>query len=185
MQTIRQQAYGGPEVLELVEVDRPSPRPTEVLVRVYASGVNPVDWKTRAGAGVPLPPPLTVGWDICGVVEEVGLGVTRFQPGDEVFGMPRFPGEAGGYAQYVTARARQLARKPTRLSREEAGGAALAGLTAWQILVETTDVQPGQRVLVTAAGGGVGHLAVQIARARGAHWSTMVVLDPIRVRVHR
>jgi NADPH:quinone reductase-like Zn-dependent oxidoreductase len=168
MQAIRQQAYGGPEVLELVEVDRPTPRPTELLVRVLACGVNPVDWKVRAGGRL-LSPPMTVGWDVSGVVEEVGAGVTRFQPGDEVFGMPRFPGEAGGYAQYVTARSRQLARKPARLSHEEAAGLPLAGLTAWQILVDTAYVQPGQRVLVTAAGGGVGHLAVQLAKALGAH----------------
>jgi NADPH:quinone reductase-like Zn-dependent oxidoreductase len=168
MAAIRQQAYGGPEVLELVEVDRPRPRPTEVLVRVLACGVNPVDWKVRAG-GRFLSPPMTVGWDICGVVEEVGAGVTRFQPGDDVFGMPRFPGEAGGYAQYVTARSRQLARKPAALSHEEAAGLPLAGLTAWQILVDTAYVQPGQRILVTAAGGGVGHLAVQLGKALGAH----------------
>lgn len=168
MQVIRQQAYGGPEVLELVEVERPSPRPTEVLVRVLAAGVNPIDWKARAGA-MRLPLPLTVGWDIAGVVEQAGGGVTRFQPGDEVFGMPRFPGVAGGYAQYVTARSRQLARKPAPLSFDQAAGLPLAGLTAWQIIVDTADVQPGQRVLVTAAGGGVGHLAVQIAKARGAY----------------
>lgn len=169
MHAIRQREYGGPDVLELVEVDRPSPRPTEVLVRVLACGVNPVDWKTRAGSGVPLPLPLTVGWDVSGVVEEVGAGVTRFRPGDEVFGMPRFPGAANAYAQYVTARSRQLARKPAGLSHEQAAGLALAGLTAWQILVDTAYVQPGQRVLVTAAGGGVGHLTVQLAKARGAY----------------
>jgi NADPH:quinone reductase-like Zn-dependent oxidoreductase len=168
MQAIRQQSYGGPEVLELAEVDRPEPRPTEVLVRVLGAGVNPVDWKVRAGSWQ-MPLPLTVGWDVAGVVEQVGMGVTRFRPGDEVFGMPRFPGVAGGYAQYVTARSRQLARKPAGLSHEEAAGLPLAGLTAWQILVDTADVQAGQRVLVNAAGGGVGHLAVQIAKALGAH----------------
>jgi NADPH:quinone reductase-like Zn-dependent oxidoreductase len=168
MRAIQQQAYGGPEVLELAEVDSPEPRPTEVLVRVLAAGVNPVDWKVRAGAWT-MPLPLTVGWDVCGVVEQVGGGVTRFKPGDEVFGMPRFPGVAAGYAQYVTARSRQLARKPAQLSYEQAAGLPLAGLTAWQIIVDTAFVQPGQRVLVTAAGGGVGHLAVQIAKARGAH----------------
>jgi NADPH:quinone reductase-like Zn-dependent oxidoreductase len=169
MQAIRQQVYGGPEVLELVEVDRPDPRPTEVLVRVLACAVNPVDWKSRAGQARFLSPPMTVGWDVSGVVEAVGAGVTRFQPGDEVFGMPRFPGEAAGYAQYVTARSRQLAGKPARLSHEEAAGLPLAGLTAWQILVDTAHLQPEQRVLVTAAGGGVGHLTVQIAKALGGY----------------
>jgi NADPH:quinone reductase-like Zn-dependent oxidoreductase len=99
----------------------------------------------------------------------VAPGVTRFAPGDEVFGMPWFPREAAAYAEYVTAPSRHFARKPAGLGHVEAGGLPLAGLTAWQVLVDTADVRPGQRVLVTAAAGGVGHLAVQIARARGAH----------------
>lgn len=169
MRAIRQQSFGGPEVLQLVDVDRQEPGPTEVLVRVRAAGVNPVDWKCRAAPGFLGAPPFTLGWDVSGVVEAVAVGVNRFAPGDEVFGMPRFPREAGAYAEYVTAPSRQLARKPARLSHVEAAGLPLAGLTAWQILVETADVRPGQRVLVTAAGGGVGHLAVQVAKARGAY----------------
>jgi NADPH:quinone reductase-like Zn-dependent oxidoreductase len=168
MRAIRQETFGGPEVLRLVEADRPEPIPTEVLVRVHAAGVNPVDWKTRAGRGMLRDLPMTVGWDVSGVVEEVGVGVTRFAPGDEVFGMPWFPRQAAAYADYVTAPSRQFARKPTRAGHLEAGGLPLAGLTAWQILVDTARLEPGQRVLVTAAGGGVGHLAVQIAKARGA-----------------
>lgn len=168
MSAIQQRAYGPPEVLELAEVPRPQPRPTEVLVQVRACGVNPVDWKTRAGQGLRFPLPFIPGWDISGVVVDVVPGVTRFQPGDEVFGMPRFPGAAGCYAEFVTARARQLARKPQALSHVEAAGLPLAGLTAWQALVDTAQVSEGQRVLITAAGGGVGHLAVQIAKARGA-----------------
>jgi NADPH:quinone reductase-like Zn-dependent oxidoreductase len=169
MRAIRQQTLGGPEVLELVEVPRPDPGPTEVLVRVAAAGVNPVDWKTRARGGVLGEPPFTVGWDVAGVVEEVGRGVTRFVPGDRVFGMPRFPREAAAYAEYVTSPSRQLARIPDRLGDVEAAAVPLAGLTAWQALVETADIQPGQRVLILGAAGGVGHLAVQIARARGAY----------------
>jgi NADPH:quinone reductase-like Zn-dependent oxidoreductase len=169
MRAIRQETFGGPEVLRLVEVERPEPGPTEVLVRVHAAGVNPVDWWTRSGKGVLRDLPMTVGWDLSGVVEEAGRGVTRFAPGDEVFGMPWFPRQAGAYADYVTAPSRQLARKPARASHLEAGGLPLAGLTAWQVLVDTAHIEPGQRVLVTAAGGGVGHLAVQIAKARGAH----------------
>jgi NADPH:quinone reductase-like Zn-dependent oxidoreductase len=169
VRAIRQQRLGGPEVLELVEVERPAPGPTEVLVRVAAAGVNPVDWKVRARGGFLGAPPFTVGWDVAGVVEEVGRGVTRFAVGDRVFGMPRFPHEAGAYAEYVTSPSRQLAETPGRLSDVEAAGLPLAGLTAWQALVETADVQPGQRVLVLAAAGGVGHLAVQIAKARGAY----------------
>ncbi len=163
--------FGGPEVLELVDLPRPEPLPTEVLVRVVAAGVNPVDCKTRAGKGMAAvlgDPPFVVGWDVAGVVEEVGRGVTTLAPGDEVFGMPWFPRAAGAYAEYVTAPSRQFARKPAELSFEQAGGLALAGLTAWQILVDTANLQPGQRVLITAAAGGVGHLVTQVAKARGA-----------------
>ncbi|MGH9212535.1 MAG: NADP-dependent oxidoreductase [Acidimicrobiales bacterium] len=169
MRAIQQDTYGGPEVLRLVEVERPTPAPTEVLVKVQAAGVNPVDWKVRARPGYFDHTPFTVGWDVAGLVEEVGSGVTRFSPGDPVFGMPKFPREAAAYAEYVTAPSRHFARRPAGLSPIEAAGLPLAGLTAWQILVDTADVQPGQRVLVTAAAGGVGHLAVQIAKARGAH----------------
>jgi NADPH:quinone reductase-like Zn-dependent oxidoreductase len=169
MQAIRQESFGDPGVLRLVEVDRPEPIGTEVLVRVRAAGVNPVDWKTRAGNGLLRSLPLTVGWDVSGVVKSTGVGVTRFAPGDEVFGMPWFPREAGAYAQYVTAPSRQFARKPARLRHVEAAGLGLAGLTAWQVLVDTAKIQPGQRVLVSAAAGGVGHLAVQIAKAHGAY----------------
>jgi NADPH:quinone reductase-like Zn-dependent oxidoreductase len=169
MRAIRQESFGGPEVLELVEVDRPDPLPTEVLVRVRAAGVNPVDWKTRAGRGFLATLPFTVGWDVSGVVEATAPGVTRFAPGDEVYGMPWFPRQAAAYAEFVTAPSRHFARKPAGLRHLEAGALPLAGLTAWQVLVETADVRPGQRVLVSAAAGGVGHLAVQIAKARGAY----------------
>jgi len=169
MRIVRQTALGGSEVLELVEVGRPEPGPTEVLVRMSAAGVNPVDWKTRARGVFLGEPPFTLGWDVAGVVEEVGYGVTRFAEGDRVFGMPRFPREAAAYAEYVTSPSRQLARTPEALSDVEAAALPLAGLTAWQALVETADVAAGDRVLVLAAAGGVGHLAVQIAKARGAY----------------
>lgn len=169
MRLIRQHALGGPDVLELEEAPRPDPGPTEVLVRIAAAGVNPVDWKTRARGGVIGDLPFTVGWDVAGVVESVGRGVTRFEPGDRVFGMPRFPQQAAAYAEYVTSPSRQLARIPDGLADVEAAALPLAGLTAWQALVETAGVKPGDRVLILAAAGGVGHLAVQIAKARGAH----------------
>jgi NADPH:quinone reductase-like Zn-dependent oxidoreductase len=168
MRIVRQHTLGGPEVLELEELPRPEPGPTEVLVRVAAAGVNPVDWKTRARGGFVGEPPFTVGWDVAGVVEEAGRGVTRFEPGARVFGMPRFPREAAAFAEYVSAPSRQLAAIPARLGDLEAAALPLAGLTAWQALVETADVGPGDRVLVLGAAGGVGHLAVQIAKARGA-----------------
>jgi NADPH:quinone reductase-like Zn-dependent oxidoreductase len=172
MRVITQLSTGGPEVLELGEAEVPTPLPTEIRVRVAAAGVNPVDWKTRAGAGMAAvlgPPPFTVGWDVSGTVDAVGTGVTRFAVGDAVFGMPWFPRAAGAYAEYVTAPSRHFAHRPAGLSEVEAGALPLAGLTAWQCLVDVAHVQPGERVLVHAAAGGVGHLAVQIAKARGAH----------------
>jgi NADPH:quinone reductase-like Zn-dependent oxidoreductase len=165
------EAFGGPEVLKLAEVPRPEPVPTEVLVHVHAAGVNPVDWKTRNGrgaAGAMGPLPLTLGWDVSGVVEQTGYGVTRFQVGDEVFGMPRFPRQAGAYAEYLTSPARQLARKPANVGHNEAAAVPLASLTAWQAIVETAKLAAGQRILIHGAAGGVGHLAVQIAKSRGA-----------------
>jgi NADPH:quinone reductase-like Zn-dependent oxidoreductase len=171
MRAIVQHSFGPPEVLEMEERPLPEPWATEVRVRVEAAGVNPVDWKTRAGLGAAARSglPLTVGWDVAGVVDAVGPGVTRFEVGDPVFGMPWFPRQAAAYAEFVTAPSRHFARRPDGLSAVEAGGLPLAGLTAWQCLVDIAEVKPGQRVLVHAGAGGVGHLAVQIAKARGAH----------------
>ncbi|MGW0245681.1 NADP-dependent oxidoreductase [Nocardia goodfellowii] len=162
--------WGAPEVLTPVRIERPEPGMTEILVRVHAAGVNPVDWKTRAsGAFIAWGEPPIVGWDVSGTVAAVGPGVTLFEPGDEVYGMPAFPRQAGAYAEYVVAPARQFARKPPSLSHLEAAALPLAGLTAWQSLVDTAELVAGQRVLIHAAAGGVGHLAVQIAKARGAY----------------
>jgi NADPH:quinone reductase-like Zn-dependent oxidoreductase len=169
VQAIWQTALGGPDVLELTERARPEPQPTEVLVRVCAAGVNPLDWKTRSGGAFLGRPPFTVGADLAGVVAAVSEGVTRFAVGDRVFGMPRFPHEAAAYAEYVTAPARQLARTPGCLTDVEAAALPMAGLTAWQALVETAALAPGQRVLIHGAAGGIGHLAVQIAKARGGY----------------
>ncbi|MFG2844108.1 NADP-dependent oxidoreductase [Kitasatospora sp. NPDC048296] len=172
MRAVVQDGFGGPEVLRVQQVPRPTPLPTEVLVRVHAAGINPVDWKTRGGtgmAGLLGEPPFTLGWDVSGVVEEVGFGVTTLKVGDEVYGMPWFPRVANAYADYVTAPARQFARKPAALDHVHAAAVPLAALTAWQAVVDTADVQAGRRVLVTAAAGGVGHFAVQFARHLGAH----------------
>jgi len=144
------------------------PGGTEVLVRVKAAGVNPVDWKTRANGGKIGPAPFTVGWDIAGVVEAVGLGVTRFSVGDRVFGMPNFPYEAGGYAQFVVSRSRHLSLIPNSLGDIEAAALPLSSLIAWQSLVDTAGITQGSRVLVQGAAGGVGQLAVQIAKGEGA-----------------
>ncbi|MFD8086398.1 NADP-dependent oxidoreductase [Kitasatospora sp. NPDC059722] len=171
MRAVSQDTAGGPDVLRLVETVRPEPARGEVLVRVHAAGVNPADWKTRERGllSTGVKPPFTLGWDVSGVVAGVGAGVTLFRPGDEVYGMPRFPDPAGAYAEYVTAPARHFARRPANLTHVEAGALPLAALTAWQALVDTAAVRPGQRVLVHAAAGGVGHLAVQIAKALGAY----------------
>ncbi|MFF2079054.1 NADP-dependent oxidoreductase [Kitasatospora sp. NPDC058162] len=170
MRAVSQETAGSPDVLEVIRTRRPEPGRGEILVRVHAAGVNPADWKIRQRGvfadGTRLPFPL--GFDVSGVVEETGDGVTVFRPGDEVFGMPCFPHPAGAYAEYVAAPARHFAPRPRNLTHLESGALPLAALTAWQALVDTTDVRPGQRVLVHAAAGGVGHLAVQIAKARGA-----------------
>ncbi|MGC0334454.1 NADPH:quinone reductase-like Zn-dependent oxidoreductase [Streptomyces sp. SAI-170] len=170
MRAVVVEQWGGPENLIEREVERPEPGLNEVLVRVHAAGVNPVDWKTRAsGALIEWGAVPVVGWDVSGTVEAVGPGVSLFRPGDDVFGMPLFPRQAGGYAEYVVAPARHLAPKPAGLTHVEAAALPLAALTAWQALVDAADVRPGERVLIHAAAGGVGHLAVQIAKARGAY----------------
>ena len=170
MRAIVQHSYGDPEVLALEEVPAPEPIATEVQVRVHAAGINPVDFKTRAGKGMAgiLAPPMTIGWDVAGTVTEVGIGVTRFCVGDEVLGMPWFPREAGAYAEYVAAPSRHFVGKPHTLSFEEAAALPLAGLTAWQLVVDAVALHQGDDLLIHGAAGGVGHLAVQIAKARGA-----------------
>lgn len=192
MKAIRLHEFGGPEVLRLDDVPVPEPGPSEVLVRVHAIGVNPPDWYAREGfPDVPpevMPPPdlpLTPGTDVSGVVEAVASDVDRFAAGDEVFGMLRFPGlDGSAYAEYVTAPASDLARKPARLDHVHAAGVPMAGLTAWQFLIALGHDHPSPfqaaqhrpvpldeetTVLVNGAAGGVGHLALQLARWRGAH----------------
>ncbi|WAL65401.1 NADP-dependent oxidoreductase [Amycolatopsis cynarae] len=170
MRAITQKTFGGPEVLELVDdAPKPTPGPPQVLIRVKATSVNPVELFVRSGA-FPLlgEPPFVLGWDVSGVVEQVDPGVHRFKVGDEVYGMPYFPAAAGANAEYVVAPARQLARKPAGISHEEAAALPLVGLTAWHALVEIAQVRPGQRVLIHGAGGGLGHVAVQVAKHLGA-----------------
>ncbi|MET9161522.1 NADP-dependent oxidoreductase [Streptomyces parvulus] len=169
MRAMSQDVLGGPEVLKEIRPERPEPRPNEVLVRVRAAGVNPTDWKHRANGGFLGEPPFVLGWDVSGTVEAVGIGVAAFAPGDEVFGMLSYPFGHGSHAEYVTAPARAFTHKPTGIDHVQAGALPLVSLTAWQALVERADLRPGQRVLIHAAAGGVGHVAVQIAKARGAH----------------
>ncbi len=168
MRVITQQKLGGPDVLTVQ--DRPTPRllPTEVLVRVRAIGLNPLEARLRAGE-FPLlgAPPFILGWELSGVVEEAASW--RFRPGDEVFGMSLFPRPANAYAELVAAPALHLVRKPPSLSHAEAAALPIVGLTAWQGLVDIGGVRPGDRVLVHGGGGGVGHVALQIAKALGAY----------------
>ncbi|MGW1676627.1 NADP-dependent oxidoreductase [Saccharopolyspora sp. NPDC002376] len=169
MRAISQDEFGGPDVLREVELPRPEPGPSQVLVQVHAAGVNPTDWKHRAQQRFLGNPPYVLGWDVSGVVVAVGTGVTLHKPGDEVFGMLPYPHGAGSHAEYVTGPARAFVPKPSEVDHVQAGAIPLVALTAWQALVDTAHLQAGQRVLIHAAAGGVGHAAVQIAKARGAH----------------
>jgi NADPH:quinone reductase-like Zn-dependent oxidoreductase len=173
MKVIQIHQYGKPEVLTLEQMPRPAPGPGELLVRVRAAGVNPVDWKTRAGRGVSGRYgtdafPLILGWDISGTVEKLGMGVSGFEVGDAVYGMPRFPQIAAAYAEYVTAPASELAHKPQSIDHVHAAALPLVSLTAWQALFEATELENGQRILIHAAAGGVGHIAVQLAKWKNA-----------------
>ncbi|MFX4294405.1 NADP-dependent oxidoreductase [Streptomyces bohaiensis] len=171
MRAITYQEYGGPENLRLTEVPDPKVGPGEVLIRVKAAGINPVDWKLAGGGLDPLMQtyfPVIPGWDLAGVVEAVGLDTPEYAVGDEVLGYARKDYvQHGTYAELVTAAVRHIARKPASLSWEQAAGLPLAGLTALQAL-DRARAGEGDTVLVHAAAGGVGSLAVQIAVARGA-----------------
>ena len=170
MKAVILKAPGGVENLVIQDMDKPSIKSGEVLIQVKAISINPVDIKTRNGKGIygriKDEKPLVLGWDISGMVVE--SQDAKFQIGDEVFGMINFPGHGKAYAEYVATPASQLARKPQNISHEEAAATTLVALTAWQALVTNANVQKGQNVLIHAASGGVGHIAVQIAKYLGA-----------------
>ncbi len=172
MKAVQIHEFGDVDVLQYEEVERPEPQAGEVLVRVRAAGINLVDALSRQ-----FPHPVTtgpkglpyiLGWDISGEVVALGAGARQFAIGDEVYGMPRFPGEAKAYSQYTAVPAEDLARKPQRISHEEAAGVPLAGLTAWQSLFDVAHLQAGQSVFISGGSGGVGHLAIQLAKWKGA-----------------
>jgi NADPH:quinone reductase-like Zn-dependent oxidoreductase len=170
MKAVRIHQYGGREVLSIDDIPVPAIAPDEVLVRVVAASINPVDWKIRAGylaQMIPHPLPLTLGWDVSGVVTAVGAGVTQWQVGDAVFARPDLA-RNGTYAEFVAIRASECARKPRTISHVEAASLPLAGITAWEAMIDVARVGPGQRVLVHAGSGGVGSLAIQIVKAAGA-----------------
>lgn len=172
MKAIRIHAFGGPENLQLNELEQPQPGPSEVLIRNHAAGVNPIDWKTCSGGGASSfieALPFCPGWEFAGRVEALGDGVNNVRQGDEVMGFIRFPQPAGCYAEYLIAPADQICQRPSALDSVTAAGLGLAGLTAWQALFEVGELKGGQSVLVLAAAGGVGHLAVQLAKWKGAY----------------
>lgn len=172
MKAVRIYQFGGPDVLRYEDAPRPEPASGEVLIRVHAAGTNPVDWKTRAGQGVarrmPIRFPFIPGWDVSGMVEGSGNGGIPYQLGDAVYGMVRFPEPGATYAEYVTAPAGHVVPKPLSLSHVEAAALPLVALTAWQALFEEAELEAGQTILIHAAAGGVGHIAVQLAKWKGA-----------------
>jgi len=172
MKAIRIHKFGGTEVLKLEEIERPVPAADEILVKVFASGVNPADWVVRQGGNDTLRPflklSMTLGWDAAGIVEETGSNATGLKKGDEVYGVPDFPG-SGSYAGYLTSKANQFALKPKSISFNEAAAVPLAGLVAWTALFELGKLQAGQRIFIHGASGGVGSFAVQFAKAKGAY----------------
>lgn len=170
MLAVRIHHYGKRDALSLDDIPIPEIAPDEVLVKVVAASVNPVDWKVREGQLAQMIPhalPLTLGWDVSGVVAAVGDAVTGWQPGDAVFSRPDLA-RNGTYAEFVAIRAADCARKPRTVSHAAAAALPLAGITAWEALVDNAGIKPGQRVLVHAGSGGVGSLAIQIARDHGA-----------------
>ncbi len=167
MKAERIHAFGGPDVLHLEEVPTPEPAAGELLVRVHAAGVNPVDWKIRQGKYAPPQLPSILGKDFSGVIAALGPDVELFRVGEAVFGCASQ--NSGSYAEYAIAPAAQVVEKPSSLEHVQAAALPIAALTAWQALFDKGDLQPGQRVLIHAAAGGVGGFAVQLAKWKGAY----------------
>ncbi|WP_144821317.1 NADP-dependent oxidoreductase [Marinobacter piscensis] len=166
--------FGERDVLQVTSAEIPEPQQGEVLIRVHGAGLNPIDWKTRSGLGfvaqqIEEALPWTPGYDVAGEVVATGQGVNTLAPGDRVMGLIGFPLNGGGYSEYAIATADELAVVPEELDLVTAGALPLAALTAWQALFEVASLEEGQKILVHAGAGGVGHFAVQFALARGAH----------------
>jgi len=163
--------YGNNDVVQYVDIERPEPQAGEVLVKIHAAGVNPIDWKIRDGAGqrMGMMLPIHLGGEIAGTVEKVGEGVENSQAGDAVFGTIK----SGGFAEYAITTAANLALKPTSLDFVNAAAVPLGALTAWQAMFEVAQLSSGQKILITSTSGGVGSLAVQMAKNKGAHVTGM------------
>ena len=171
MKAVRIHTYGGPEVLKFEDAPRPEPAPGEVLIKVNAAGVNPIDWKIRAGHLKDHRPyvfPLILGWDVSGIIEANGLGGTRFKNSDEVYARSDVA-RNGAYAEYIVAKQVQVAQKPKLIDHIHAASIPLAALTAWQALFDAAGLSAGQRVLIHGAAGGVGSFAVQLAKWKETH----------------
>ncbi|WP_026755818.1 NADP-dependent oxidoreductase [Sediminibacter sp. Hel_I_10] len=172
MKAVRINEFGGREVLKIEQIERPVPAKDEILIQVFASGINPVDCVVRNGGNDVLRPylqlPLTLGWDASGIVEKIGENVTNFKKGDEVYGVPNFPGN-GSYAEFVAAKANQFALKPKSITFNEASAVPLTAIVAANSIFELGKLQSGQRVFIQGASGSVGSFAVQFAKAKGAY----------------
>lgn len=169
MKAVQIYSFGGPDVLRVEELPIPAPGPDEVLIKVEAASVNPVDYKIRSGAFKPdgLQTPMTLGRDVSGTVAQMGRNVRGFDAGDPVYAL--LDVDHGSYAEYVVAKASQVVRKPEKLDYLQAAAVPLAAMTAWQGLFDHGDLKSGERVLIHGASGGVGHFAVQFAKDRGAY----------------
>jgi NADPH:quinone reductase-like Zn-dependent oxidoreductase len=169
VKAVRIERYGNEDVVEIAELDQPKPGAGQMLVKVKAAAVNPVDWKIRDGLGdiFGLKPPLILGCEVAGTVEAVGDNVKDFAPGDEVYGY--LSAYSGGYAEYVAALASEFARKPKQIDFDTAASVPVAGLTAWQGIFDHGELASGQRILITGASGAVGSMAVQLAKSKGAY----------------
>ncbi|MFP4093326.1 MAG: NADP-dependent oxidoreductase [Cyclobacteriaceae bacterium] len=171
MKAIVLEEFGGPEQLKIKDIEVPQIQSSELLVEVKAAGINPIDLSSRAGEGAAqaLELPFVLGWEVAGIVTQVGDNVQGFNQGDRVFGMTRFPQSGGAYAEFVSVKASDMAHIPDKLGFADAASVPLKALTAWQALVEKGNIGKNSRVLIHGASGGVGHFAVQMARKLGAH----------------
>lgn len=167
MKAVRIHQFGGPDVLKYEDAAKPEAGPGEVLVQVYAVGVNPIDWKIREGIRKNAHFPLILGWDLAGVVEAVGADVTKFKTGDEVFGLADRSRD-GAYAEYISVPETEVVAKPKSIDFVHAAAVPMVSLVAWQSLFDIADLSAGQTVLIQGAAGGIGHVAVQLAKWKGA-----------------
>lgn len=171
MKAVAIKQYGGKEQLKEIDIPKPTPKEKQVIVKLHATSINPIDWKLREGylkAMMPFEFPIILGWDVAGIVEEVGGHVQDFKVGDRVFARPETTNR-GTYAEYTIVDTHLLAKIPDNISFEEAACVPLAGLTAWQCLFDFGNIQKGDKVLIHAGAGGVGTFAIQLAKSVGAY----------------